>query len=72
MISIEVSWVEPADNGADITGYKLFMSEQSDDYELVYDGTSRSDITTYVVQNRVKRSKAYSFKVLAINRIGLS
>jgi len=48
------------------------MSEQSHDYELVYNGTGRSDITTFTAHNSVKRSTAYSFKVLAINRIGMS
>ena len=38
MISIRVSWLMPADNGASITGYKLYMSEKSDDFKLVYDG----------------------------------
>ena len=72
MISIQVSWEAPVANGASITGYQLFMSEQSDDFEMIYNGTARSDITSYVVSNNVKRSKAYSFKVIAINRIGLS
>ena len=72
IISIQVSWVSPADNGASITGYLLYMSEQSIDYELIYNGTNRADITTYTARNKVKRSTGYRFKVLAINRIGQS
>lgn len=72
MISIEVAWDEPADNGAFITGYLLYMAELTDDYELIYDGTARSDIRSYVAHNLAKRSTDYSFKVLAINRIGQS
>ena len=46
------------------------MSEQSLDFELIYEGLGRSDILTYLVENQILRSKAYSFKVRAINRVG--
>ena len=72
MISIEVDWQPPVDNGAVLTGYLLYMAELTDDYSLIYDGTARSDITSYVARNLAKRSTTYSFKVVAINRIGQS
>ena len=71
-LKIQVSWVEPANNGAAITGYQLWMSKQSLDFEMVYDGASRSDVLTYLVENQILRSTSYNFKVRAINRIGYS
>ena len=48
------------------------MAEQSLDFELIYEGLSRADILTYLVENQIERSKAYSFKVRAVNRVGFS
>ena len=67
-----MSWIEPANNGAPITGYKLFMSEMSLAYNLIYDGTGRSDILTFTVLNGVKKTLNYNFKLVAINNVGTS
>ncbi len=70
--AIQVSWTAPAANGAPITGYKLYFAEEAREYELVYDGTGRSDILTFTVTHNVFTSKHYKFKVSAINIIGES
>lgn len=70
--AIQVSWVAPVNNGAPITGYKLYFAEEAREYKLVYDGTGRSDILTYTVTSNVYKTKYYKFKVSAINIIGES
>ncbi len=72
LMSITVAWTEPMDNGAPITGYKLYMAEMSQAFSLVYDGTNRADITSFTVVNGVKKTLNYHFKVIAINAVGSS
>ena len=48
-LSITVQWDEPLDNGAPITGYKLWMAEEEKSYKLVYNGAQRSDILSFTV-----------------------
>lgn len=67
-----MTWTAPASNGAPITGYKLYYAEEAREYELVYDGTGRSDILTYTVTKNILKTKYYKFKVSAINAIGES
>lgn len=38
-MAIEVSWTAPNHGGAPITGYQLWMKEESLSYKLVFDGT---------------------------------
>lgn len=72
LMSITVGWSEPAGNGAPITGYKLFMAEMSQAYQLVFDGSNRADIQSYTVVNGVKKTLSYHFKIVAINNVGES
>lgn len=69
-MSITVIWNEPSGNGAPITGYKLYMAEMSQSFNLIYDGTNREDITSFTLVNGVKKTLSYHFKVLAINAVG--
>lgn len=71
-IAIQVSWVAPANNGAPVTGYKLYMAEGAREYNLIYDGTGRSDILTYTATQGITKSVFYKFKVQALNIIGSS
>lgn len=71
-MSITVSWAAPAGNGAPITGFKLYMAEMSQSFQLVFDGTNRSDILTHTIVNDVKKTLSYHFKVAAINNVGQS
>jgi len=71
-MSIIVSWNEPSSNGAPITGYKLYMAEMSQAFNLIYDGSNRYDIKSSTLVNKVKKSLSYHFKVLAINAVGES
>jgi len=67
-----VSWVAPTNNGAVVTGYKLYIAEGPREYNLIYDGTNRADVLTYTATKGIKKSLWYKFKVTAINIIGES
>lgn len=69
-VAIQVAWTEPANNGASISGYKLYMAQSPREYALIYDGTSRSDILTYTVTNGITKSEYYNFYIVAMNGIG--
>lgn len=71
-MAIQVSWVAPDNGGAPITGYELWMSEESLSYELVFDGKQRSDILTFTVTEGISQTKYYHFKLRAINYVGKS
>lgn len=71
-MAIQVSWLAPVDNGAPVTGYKLWMKEEEFSYKIVYDGTHRSDILTYTVTQGITKTLQYHFKVTAINFVGTS
>jgi hypothetical protein len=71
-VAIQVSWLAPANNGAPITGYQLFMAEEALAPKIVYDGTNRSDVLTYTVTSGITKGKSYHFRVLAINKVGKS
>lgn len=70
--AISVSWTAPASNGAPLTGYKLYFAEEAREYDLVYDGTGRSDILTYTVTSGILKGHFYKFRVSSINAIGES
>lgn len=70
--AVQVTWIAPVNNGAPITGYKLYMSEGAREFHLIYDGTGRSDIISYTVTTNVMKTLNYNFKVSAINIIGES
>lgn len=69
---MQVNWTAPADNGAPILGYRLYMAEEQDPMQLVYDGTysRRADVLTYTVYEGVQRGLDYQFYVQAINDVG--
>ena len=71
-VAIQVSWSEPASNGAPITGYQLFMAEEALAYVAVYNGTNRADVLTYTVTSTITKRRSYHFQVLAINAVGSS
>ena len=71
LMSVLVSWTEPTDSGAPVTGYELWMSEEQKQYEIVFDGRQRADLLNYLVQN-LNRGLNYTFKILAINYVGKS
>jgi hypothetical protein len=71
-LAIQVTWSQPADNGAPVTGYQLWMSEEEFSYKMVYDGTRRSDILKYTVTQGITKTLTYNFKVTAINFVGTS
>lgn len=48
------------------------MAEGAKEFELIYDGTGRSDILTYTATTNITKGLYYKFKVLAINAIGSS
>ena len=62
----------PAANGAPVTGYQLWMAEENDPFELIFDGQQRSDILTFTITSGIKKSGHYHFKVTAINFVGVS
>lgn len=70
--AVQVSWVAPSNNGAVITGYKLYMAEGPREYNLIYDGTNRADLLSFTATKGIKKSLWYKFKVTAINIIGES
>lgn len=70
-VSIQVDWAAPANNGAAISGYKLYKAQGASGFSLVYDGTGRSDLLSYTHTN-VNRGESYTYKVLAINVVGES
>jgi hypothetical protein len=37
-MAVQVSWTAPMDKGAYITWYRLYMSENVENYKLIYDG----------------------------------
>ena len=69
---MQVNWTAPADNGAPILGYRLYMAEEQAPAKLVYDGSnsSRSDVLTYTVYEGVTRGLDYQFVVQALNAVG--
>jgi hypothetical protein len=69
-MSITVSWTEPSGNGAPVTGYRLYMAKMSFAYEMIYDGSHRSDVRTFTVINGVTKSLSYHFKLIAITAVG--
>lgn len=70
-VAIQVSWEAPTDNGAPVTGYQLWMSEEAYAFELVYDGPGRADILTYTVLDGITKRRNYRFKVRAMNDVGI-
>jgi hypothetical protein len=71
-LAIQVSWVPPANNGAPITGYQLWMSQESEPSVMIFDGSYRADILTYTVTTGITKSFNYNFYVVAINAVGVS
>jgi hypothetical protein len=59
-------------NGAPITGYRLYFAEEGQEYQLIYDGTGRSDVLTFTITQGVLKSHTYKTKVSALNAIGES
>lgn len=72
-VSVTVSWVKQASNGADILGYKLYskVASTSEPFTLVYDGSKRADLLTYTFNN-IEAGKNLEVKVSAINIVGES
>ena len=70
--AVQVSWVAPSNNGAAVTGYKLYMAAGPREYNLVYDGTNRADVLTFTVTKGIFKDSWYRFRVSAINIIGES
>lgn len=48
------------------------MAQESEPFELIFDGQQRSDILTYTITKGIKKSFNYNFKVAAINQVGTS
>jgi hypothetical protein len=71
-IGIQVNWTAPADNGAPILGYQLYMAEEESPQVLIYDGskTSRPDIKSITITEGITKSLVYKFRVVAISAVG--
>jgi hypothetical protein len=70
-IAVTLSWTNPPDGGAPITGYKLYKSDTNQEYSLIFDGSRRADITTYTHTN-LEKGQVYYYKVTALNAAGES
>ena len=71
-ITMDIKWVEPANGGSPVTGYKLYYSRQDESsYTLSYNGINRPDITSYSFKG-LNIGKIYRFKVIALNAVGES
>lgn len=72
-LGITVSWLAPASD-APIKGYKLFMAEEEDPAQLIFDGSSssRADVLTYTVREGITKSLVYKFTVQAVSAVGAS
>ncbi|HUU49295.1 MAG TPA: fibronectin type III domain-containing protein, partial [Nitrosopumilaceae archaeon] len=65
---IELSWSKPSDGGSNISKYKIEFKEANDSYEDIKDDIGTS--TLYVHKN-LKTDVKYTYKVSAINGVGV-
>ncbi len=63
--SLEANWVEPADNGADITAYTLEFRSRNNGWSLAYVGKP----TNFTLSN-LSRGTTYDVRVRATNKHG--
>jgi len=66
---IDLSWSKPSDGGSPITGYRIEVKENSGSYSILIENT-KSDSTSYSHTN-LKQDTKYTYKVSAINGIGI-
>ena len=71
-INLEIQWQPPPNGGTSITGYQLYSCRSdAPNFTLIFDGTNRPDITSYVSQG-LTIGNSYKFQVQAINSVGIS
>ena len=73
-LGIQVDWTAPADNGAPLLGFRLFMAEEELPLQLLYDGSgsSRPDVASFTVWEGISKGLDYKFRVQAVNAVGAS
>lgn len=68
---VDLSWIKPSsNNGPPITGYKIEIKSGSGSFKTLVNNTSNT-VTTYSHKNATTGT-SYSYRVYAINSVGLS
>ena len=63
-----LSWIEPSDNGAPITSYRIMVNERGSDVTTTYPNIGDSERATIL---GLKNNITYEFKISAVNSVGV-
>lgn len=63
-----LSWIEPSDNGAPITSYRIMVNERGSSIITTYPNIGDSERATIL---GLKNNVTYEFKISAVNAIGI-
>lgn len=65
---IFLSWIEPSDNGASITSYRVMVNEKGSTVSTTYPNIG--DVTKTTILG-LKNNVSYEFKISAVNSVGI-
>jgi len=63
-----LSWIEPSDNGAPITSYRIMVNEKGSSITTTYPNIGDSERATIL---GLKNNVTYEFKISAVNSVGI-
>lgn len=63
-----LSWIEPSDNGAPITNYRIMVNEKGSNIATTYPNIGDSEKATIL---GLKNNVTYEFKISAVNSVGI-